>query len=110
MTEAVRQAADGSCTGAAVDLGGVATYTVATNDFMANGGDGYPVVIAKATTREFIDQVVADHVEAAGTISPSIQGRTNASGLPVPYPHPEGAMRVTVRRVVTLIQLRSVRV
>ena len=88
MTEAVRQAADGSCTGAAVDLGGVATYTVATNDFMANGGDGYPVVIAKATTREFIDQVVADHVEAVGTISPSIQGRIECIGAACPVPTP----------------------
>ena len=35
---AVRQAADGSCTGAAVDLTG-STYTVATNDFTAGGGD-----------------------------------------------------------------------
>jgi 2',3'-cyclic-nucleotide 2'-phosphodiesterase (5'-nucleotidase family) len=88
VTEAVRQAADGSCTGAAVDIGGTASYTVATNDFMANGGDGYPVVIAKATTREFIDQVVADHVEAVGTISPSIQGRIECIGAACPVPTP----------------------
>jgi len=88
VTGAVRQAADGSCTGAAVDLGGAASYTVATNDFMANGGDGYPVVIAKATTREFMDQVVADHVETAGTISPSIQGRIECIGAACPVPTP----------------------
>ena len=88
VTGAVRQAADGSCTGAAVDLGGAASYSVATNDFMANGGDGYPVVIAKATTREFMDQVVADHVETAGTISPSIQGRIECIGAACPVPTP----------------------
>ncbi len=88
VTGAVRQAADGSCTGAAVDFGGAASYTVATNDFMASGGDGYPVVIAKATTREFMDQVVAAHVEAEGTISPSIQGRIECVGAGCPVPTP----------------------
>ncbi len=42
VTGAVRQAADGTCTGAAVDLTAGSTYTIAENDFMASGGDGYP--------------------------------------------------------------------
>src|ERR687895_728203 len=40
VSSIVGQAADGSCTGAAVVPGG--SYTLATNDFMAAGGDGYP--------------------------------------------------------------------
>ena len=42
VTSAVRQAADGSCTGAPVDLTAASTYAIAENDFMANGGDEYP--------------------------------------------------------------------
>lgn len=88
VTGAVRQAVDGSCTGAAVDFGAAASYTVAINDFMASGGDGYPVVIAKATTREFMDQVVAAHILAAGTISPVIEGRIECIGATCPVPAP----------------------
>ncbi|HEX6301505.1 MAG TPA: 5'-nucleotidase C-terminal domain-containing protein [Acidimicrobiia bacterium] len=88
VTGAVHQAADGSCTGAAVDFGAAANYTVAINDFMASGGDGYPVVIARATTREFMDQVVAAHIEAEGTISPTIQGRIECVGAGCPIPTP----------------------
>ena len=43
VRSAVRQAVDGSCTGAAVDLTTASTYKIAENDFMACGGDGYPV-------------------------------------------------------------------
>ena len=38
---AVRQAADGGCTGTPVDLT-AASYWIAENDFMATGGDGNP--------------------------------------------------------------------
>jgi 2',3'-cyclic-nucleotide 2'-phosphodiesterase (5'-nucleotidase family) len=69
----VRQASDGSCTGDAVLPGGA--YTLATNDFMAAGGDGYPNVIHKATTRNIMDADVADYVAAQGSLSPAIQGR-----------------------------------
>lgn len=75
VTSVVRQAADGSCTGAAVDLTSAANYTIATNDFVANGGDGYPVLISRAVSREIMDQVLADHVTANSPLSPSIQGR-----------------------------------
>ncbi len=75
VTGAVRQAADGSCTGTAVDLSAASTYTLATNDFMASGGDGYPVVIGSATSREVMDQVLADYITANTPISPTIQGR-----------------------------------
>jgi 2',3'-cyclic-nucleotide 2'-phosphodiesterase (5'-nucleotidase family) len=72
---AVRQAADGSCTGAPVDLTAGSTYSLAENDFMADGGDGYPVFRPRITTREIMDQAVADYVAANSPISPAIQGR-----------------------------------
>jgi 2',3'-cyclic-nucleotide 2'-phosphodiesterase (5'-nucleotidase family)/predicted AlkP superfamily phosphohydrolase/phosphomutase len=84
VLSAVRQAADGTCTGAAIDLTAGSTYSVAVNDFMAMGGDGYPNLIGRITVQDLMDQVLADHIEAAGTISPSIQGRIvcTTSGTP----------------------------
>ena len=62
VTSAVRQAADGSCTGAPIDLTAASTYTLAINDFMASGGDGYPVVTPDATIQNYMDQVLADYI------------------------------------------------
>jgi 2',3'-cyclic-nucleotide 2'-phosphodiesterase (5'-nucleotidase family) len=73
VTSIVRQAADETCTGAPVLPG--ETFTVAINDFMMNGGDGYPNVAAKSVTRNIMDADVADYVVANTPISPSIQGR-----------------------------------
>jgi 2',3'-cyclic-nucleotide 2'-phosphodiesterase (5'-nucleotidase family) len=73
VTSIVRQAADGSCTGAPVDPAG--SYSVASNDFLLKGGDGYPNVYARATTRNIMDQDLADYVSANSPVSPSIQGR-----------------------------------
>jgi 2',3'-cyclic-nucleotide 2'-phosphodiesterase (5'-nucleotidase family) len=84
VTEVVRQAEDGSCTEEGVDLGAGASYTLAINDFMAAGGDGYPVVAPKATTRELMDVVLADYVAANSPISPSIQGRIVCTGADCP--------------------------
>jgi 2',3'-cyclic-nucleotide 2'-phosphodiesterase (5'-nucleotidase family) len=81
VSSIVGQAADGSCTGAAVVPGG--SYTLATNDFMAAGGDGYPVVISRMTSRNIMDQDAADYVAANSPLSPTIQGRiacTDANG------------------------------
>jgi 2',3'-cyclic-nucleotide 2'-phosphodiesterase (5'-nucleotidase family) len=91
VTAAVRQAADGSCTGAAVDLTAASTYKIAENDFMASGGDGYPAFTSRATTQEIMDQVLADHITAKGTIAPAIQGRitcttSGATACPVVTP------------------------
>jgi len=91
VTGAVRQAADGSCTGPPVDLTAGASYTIAENDFMVTGGDGYPNFNSRATTREIMDQVVADHITASTPISPSIQGRvtcttTGATACPTKTP------------------------
>ena len=75
VTSAVRQAPDGTCTGAAIDLTAGSTYKIAENDFMASGGDGYPVFFSRATTQELMDQTLADYVTANSPINPSIQGR-----------------------------------
>ncbi|GGU17094.1 5'-nucleotidase C-terminal domain-containing protein [Lentzea flava] len=91
VVSAVRQALDGSCTGAPVDLTAAATYSLADNDFMSNGGDGYPNFSSRATTREIMDQVLADHVAANSPISPAIVGRitcttSGATACPVVVP------------------------
>jgi len=79
VTGAVRQAPDGSCTGAAVDLTSASTYSIAENDFMASGGDGYPNFFARATTRDIMDQVLADYIAANTPITPTIQGRIHCA-------------------------------
>jgi 2',3'-cyclic-nucleotide 2'-phosphodiesterase (5'-nucleotidase family) len=84
VTSIVGQAADGTCTGAPVAP--ASNYTLATNDFMAAGGDGYPVVISRMTSRNIMDQDAADYVAANSPLSPSIQGRitcTDANGAGV---------------------------
>ena len=94
VTSAVRQAADGSCTGAAIDLTSASTYTIAENDFMATGGDGYPVVYSRGTTQNILDQVVADYITANSPLTPVLQGRivcadgngATAPNCPVPVP------------------------
>jgi hypothetical protein len=56
-------------------LTAASTYTIAENDFMSSGGDGYPNFFARATTQNLMDQVLADYITANTPISPSIQGR-----------------------------------
>ena len=60
-------------------LGAGSNYTIAENDFMATGGDGYPILSSRATTRDIMDQVVADYIAAQSPISPAIQGRVNCT-------------------------------
>jgi 2',3'-cyclic-nucleotide 2'-phosphodiesterase (5'-nucleotidase family) len=72
---AVYQAADGSCTGGAVDLTAGSSYTLATNDFVVAGGDGYPVYTDRGATRGVLDQDVSAWLETAGTVNPVLQGR-----------------------------------
>jgi 2',3'-cyclic-nucleotide 2'-phosphodiesterase (5'-nucleotidase family) len=88
VTGAVRQAADGSCTGAPVDLTAASTYTLAINDFMAAGGDGYPVVSSLITTQDFMDQVLANYIADNTPVSPTIQGRINCVGATCPVVSP----------------------
>jgi hypothetical protein len=58
---------------------------------MVGGGDGYPVFASRATTRDVMDQVVADHVAATSPLSPAIQGRvtcTTTGAIPCPVTIP----------------------
>jgi 2',3'-cyclic-nucleotide 2'-phosphodiesterase (5'-nucleotidase family) len=56
------------------------TYTVATNDYMAAGGDGYKVFVGAknlidAAAAQLMASQVIDYVTAAGTIAPTVEGR-----------------------------------
>jgi 2',3'-cyclic-nucleotide 2'-phosphodiesterase (5'-nucleotidase family)/predicted AlkP superfamily phosphohydrolase/phosphomutase len=83
----VRQAVDGTCTGPPVPLTAASMYTLAINDFMATGGDGYPNVAARAHSRDIMDQTVADWITANTPLTPAIQGRivcTTTGATPCP--------------------------
>ena len=92
VTGAVLQNPDGTCSATAVNLTASSNYTLAENDFMASGGDGYPDDIGSASSRELLDQVLAAYITDNTPISPSIQGRITcvdslATGLcPVAVP------------------------
>ena len=55
-------------------------YVVATNDFMARGGDGYDVLAKGTQLITAIDATlmasqVIDYVAAKGTVAPEVEGR-----------------------------------
>lgn len=57
-----------------------AIYTVATNDYMAGGGDGYSVltqgeVLIDANASVLMATQLIDYIKAAGTVAPEIEGR-----------------------------------
>ncbi|MGK2849881.1 MAG: 5'-nucleotidase C-terminal domain-containing protein [Candidatus Limnocylindrales bacterium] len=66
---------DGITQGAPVDLSSASTYTIATNDFMAAGGDGYPNVASRADTRNPMLDDVIEYIAANSPVSPAIQDR-----------------------------------
>ena len=98
VLSAVRQDAAGNCTADLVDLTDASSYTLAINDFMATGGDGYPNVYARATTMNYMDQVLADYITANSPVNPFVNaapdGRINCSGAgcPVLIPSPPEAV------------------
>ncbi|SVD42436.1 uncharacterized protein METZ01_LOCUS395290, partial [marine metagenome] len=56
------------------------TYTVATNDYMAKGGDGYSVFkkgkfIIDASGATLMASMVMDYIKAKGSVSPKVEGR-----------------------------------
>jgi 2',3'-cyclic-nucleotide 2'-phosphodiesterase (5'-nucleotidase family)/predicted AlkP superfamily phosphohydrolase/phosphomutase len=83
VISAVMANADGSCTATPVNLTAAATYTLAENDFMVTGGDGYPNFSSRATSRDIMDQVLADYVAANSPLSPAVRafpnGRVNCT-------------------------------
>lgn len=55
-------------------------YLVATNDFLARGGDGYDMIrdaehLLKADDSPLIANAVIDYIKKAGTVSPVVGGR-----------------------------------
>ena len=63
----------------------------AENDFMANGGDGYPNVFARGTTQNILGQVWADYIAENTPLSPVLARRivcttSGATACPVPVP------------------------
>jgi 5'-nucleotidase/UDP-sugar diphosphatase len=55
-------------------------YTVATNDFMAGGGDGYVAFLGSNNLIDAADATlmasqVIDYISAAGSVSPTVEGR-----------------------------------
>ncbi|HEY8498147.1 MAG TPA: bifunctional UDP-sugar hydrolase/5'-nucleotidase [Limnochordales bacterium] len=57
-----------------------ATYTLATNDYMLRGGDGYQSlqggrVLVDPAAGPLMAEVVARYIEARGTVSPTVEGR-----------------------------------
>jgi 2',3'-cyclic-nucleotide 2'-phosphodiesterase (5'-nucleotidase family) len=83
VTGAVFADASGNCTANPVDLTAGTTYEIAENDFMANGGDGYPVFTPRMTTQDIMDQVTADYVTAHSPLTPVVKaapdGRINCA-------------------------------
>jgi len=62
--------------GQAIDLG--ATYSVATNDFMAAGGDDYTMFLEGTNYTDsglFLRDVVADYIRLNTPVNPGIEGR-----------------------------------
>ena len=64
--------------GAALNPG--ATYRVATNDYMAGGGDGYAALttgmtIIDASGAKYMANMVMDYIAEQGTVSPKVEGR-----------------------------------
>ena len=93
VTGAVRQAADGTCSGEVIELSEGATYSIATNDFTASGGDNYPAIISRANTRDLLASVVAAYVAGESPLSlpgepldPKIEGRIVCEGEACPAP------------------------
>jgi 2',3'-cyclic-nucleotide 2'-phosphodiesterase (5'-nucleotidase family) len=61
------------------------TYTLATNDFLANGGDGYETfktaeVVVPAQAGPLLSDLLAAAIQREGTIAPRVEGRILAEG------------------------------
>lgn len=62
--------------GTAVPNSAAFSVTAATNDFTNAGGDGYTMLAdGQGVTRDLLATVLADHITAAGTVTPAVQGR-----------------------------------
>ena len=92
VTGAVRQAADGTCTGASVDLTAASMYHIAENDFMVTAGDGSRTSRAALTrARSWIRQrrTTSQRIRRS---APRFRAASTArrAGRRVPRSHPVG--------------------
>ena len=60
------------------------TYTVATNNYAAGGGDGYSVfkkgkVLIDASGATLLAGMVMNYIKAKGSVSPKVEGRIVAN-------------------------------
>ena len=62
---------------AGVEMDDAATYTLATNDFLAAGGDGYTALTDLPIKNEYssLDEVLIDYMNAEGTAMAAVTGR-----------------------------------
>jgi len=60
------------------------TYTLATNDFMAAGGDQYVMFKDKKNVGEFeaLNEILVNYIKKSGEISPEVEGRIVAEKEP----------------------------
>ncbi len=65
----------GTCSGPELDLSDAVEHTLATNDYVAAGGDGFPVLSDRDVTRDPLEDVVAAWISGQGTIVPSTEAR-----------------------------------
>lgn len=84
IVSAVKQTADGACSGPVLDLSAAASYQLVTNDFIAAGGDGYAKPHNPVTYRDRLDTVVAGYLEQQKSIAPRLEGRINCLGAGCP--------------------------
>lgn len=74
----------GAVTVGQAPLDPAATYTVAVNDYIGRGGDGYAVLVRAPRTvsaegGRLLSTVVMDALAAAGTVAPATDGRITAA-------------------------------
>ncbi len=56
-------------------------YTLATNDFLNDGGDGYAMLAdGEGVTREVMADVLLEHIRERGTVTPVVDGRIRNLG------------------------------
>jgi len=83
VTSAVMADARGNCTATPLGLTAASSYKIAENDFMMNGGDGYPVFSSRATTQDIMAHVLANYVSLSSPLSPFVKafpdGRINCA-------------------------------
>ena len=80
VTGAVLANSNGSCTATAINLtAGGGPYTIAINDFMAMGGDGYPNLVSVLNTPEVktMDVALAEYIDLNDPISPFVLAAPN---------------------------------